>query len=62
VHHCSVSEGKLQALQYDVVFTARNFVDMFETAAENGVTVIGLKNIMSAQEIEEQMREKGIID
>lgn len=62
IHHCSVSEGKEQALQYDVVFTATQFVDLFEDAAKNGVIVIALQNLMSTDELEEKMRAHGIID
>lgn len=61
VHHCSLSEGKSAAPQYDVVFCAQNFVSMFKGAQEKGTTVIGLKNIMSAQEMEQKMKENGIL-
>ncbi len=61
VHHCSLSEGKSAAPQYDVVFCAQNFVSMFKSAQEKGTTVIGLKNIMSAQEMEQKMKENGIL-
>ena len=62
IHRCSVSEGKVQALQYDVVFTTRNFVELFEEATKKGVIVIALQNIMSPDEIESSMREHGIIN
>lgn len=61
IHHCALSEGKTAAMQYDVVFCAQNFVSMFKSAREKGTTVIGLRNIMSAQEMEEKMREHGIL-
>jgi PTS system ascorbate-specific IIB component len=35
---------------------------MFTEAEKKGTVVIGLKNIMSAAEIEEKMKEAGIID
>jgi len=35
---------------------------MFKDAEKKGTQVIGLRNIMSAQEIEQKMREHGIID
>ncbi|MGL5435832.1 MAG: PTS sugar transporter subunit IIB [Lachnospiraceae bacterium] len=62
VHHCALSEGKTAANQYDVVFCAQNFTSMFKDAQARGTTVIGLRNIMSAQEMEEKMKEQGIID
>ena len=61
VHHCALSEGKTAASQYDVVFCAQNFANMFKGAQEKDTLVIGLRNIMSVQEIEEKMRENGII-
>ncbi len=61
IHHCALSEGKSAASQYDVVFCAQNFASMFKDAEKKGTKVIGLRNIMSAQEIEEKMKENGII-
>ncbi|MCP1102975.1 PTS system ascorbate-specific IIB component [Aequitasia blattaphilus] len=62
IHHCALSEGKSAASQYDVVFCAQNFCNMFKDAAARGTTVIGLRNIMSPKEIEDKMKEHGIID
>lgn len=62
VHHCALSEGKTAAVQYDVVFCAQNFKNMFKDAEKRGTTVIGLRNIMSPQEMELKMQEHGIID
>ena len=42
------------ASQYDVVFTPVNFLQMFQQAEKRGVTVIGIKNVMSAKEIQEK--------
>ena len=55
IHHCSISEGKGQAGNYDVVFTPLNFVEMFNGAKAKGVTVVGVKNVMSAKEIHERI-------
>ena len=62
VHHCALSEGKSAAAQFDVVFCAQNFVNMFKDAEKKGTKVIGLRNIMSQKEIEDKMRENGIIE
>lgn len=61
MHHCALSEGKSAAAQFDVVFCAQNFTNMFKEAEKKGTIVIGLKNIMSPKEIEEKMREKELI-
>lgn len=53
IHHCAVSEGKSAAGQYDVVLCSRNFVPMFADAEKKGTKIVGLKNVMSAKEIEE---------
>lgn len=62
VHHCALSEGKTASNQFDVVFCAQNFANMFKDAEKKGTVVIGLRNIMSAQEMEDKMREHGIIE
>ena len=55
IHHCSISEGKGQASNYDVVFTPLNFVKMFDGAKAKGITIVGVKNVMSAKEIQERI-------
>jgi len=60
IHHCSLSEGKSSATQYNVVFCPLNFVSMFDRAKESGVTIIGLRNILSEVEIEEKLVAAGI--
>ena len=57
IHHCAISEGKSSASQYDVVFTPVNFVKMFDKAQDKGVTVIGIKNVMSPKEITDRVNE-----
>lgn len=61
IHHCTLSEGKTEAAQYDIVFCAQNFTNIFKDAEEKGTIVIGLRDIVSVQEMEDRMREKGII-
>lgn len=61
IHHCALSEGKSAAVQFDIVFCAQNFANMFKDAEKKGTKVIGLRNIMSPKEIEEKMKENGII-
>lgn len=62
VHHCALSEGKTAATQFDVVFCVQNFTNMFKVAEKKGTIVIGLRNILSDQEIEQKMKEHGIIE
>ena len=61
IHHCSISEGKSAASQYDVVLCPLNFVNMFKDAEKKGIKIIGLKNVMSQQEMEEKIKEAGIV-
>ncbi|MEE3487202.1 MAG: PTS sugar transporter subunit IIB [Bulleidia sp.] len=58
-HHCSLSEGKNAAMQYDIVLCPQNFTNMFAAAAAKGTTVIGLRNVMSQKEITEKMNACG---
>ena len=56
MHHCSISEGKSSASMYDIVFTSPNFVAQFSSAANKGIPVYGIKNVMSAQEVIDAMK------
>lgn len=60
VHHCAISEGKSTARNFDIVFCPMNFVSMFNDAAKLGIPVIGLKNVMSADEIKKNILELGL--
>ncbi len=60
LHHCSLSEGKSAATQFDIVFCPLNFISMFKDAEAKGIKVIGLKNVLSQDEIEQKMAEAGI--
>ena len=62
LHHCSLSEGKTASQNYDIVFCARNFANMFADAQKKGTIVIGQKNIMSAPEMEAALKEAGLLD
>ena len=61
IYHCTLSEGKNIAKEYDIVFCPLYFVDMFEEAKSSGVHIIGLKNLMSKKEMEERLIETGKI-
>ena len=60
VDHTSVGAATSQAVNYDAVFVSANFVDQFKKAAEKGTKIIGLKNLLSEQEIEEKIIEAGL--
>jgi PTS system ascorbate-specific IIB component len=61
IHHCAISEAKSIAPRYDIVVTASNFVKMFDSTKAKGVTVIGMKNVVSAAECKEKLLESGAI-
>lgn len=62
LHHCSLSEAKSSAQQYDVVFCPLNFMDMFKDASGKGVTIIGLKNVLSDAEMKEKLIATGLVE
>lgn len=62
IHHCAISEGKTAASNFDVVFCPRNFSKTFDAAKAKGTTIIPLKNIMSAKEMESALKEAGLLD
>lgn len=57
IHHSSVGEAKTQASSYDVVFCSEALTNNFAQAAKSGTIVIGLKNLLSEQEIEQKIVE-----
>lgn len=61
IHHCSLSEGKGLSKSYDVTLCPLAFIKEFKAAQDAGKIVIGLKNPMSAQEMEEKLKEVGVI-
>lgn len=53
IHHCAISEGKSAASQYNIVLCSKNFMSMFADAEKKGTKIVGLRNVMSAKEIED---------
>ena len=62
IHHCALSEAKSSATQYDVVFCARNFASNFKDAEQKGTHILGLRNILSQAEMEQALRDAGLLD
>lgn len=62
LHHCSLAEGKSSATNFDIVFCPLNFMDMYKDAAARGVTVIGLRNVLSEKEMTEKLQESGMVE
>jgi len=56
IHHCAMAEGKSSASQYDIAFVPLNFVNMFKDAQEGGTTIIGLRNVLSADEVKQKLK------
>ena len=52
IDHNSVAVAVSSAMNYDVVVVSANFVGKFDNAASRGVKIIGIKNLLSEQEIE----------
>lgn len=55
VQHNSVGEAKGQASNFDVVFCSEVLKSNFARAEAAGTIIIGLKNILSEQEMEEKI-------
>ena len=62
IHHCSLAEGKSSATSFDLVFCPLNFIDMYKDAASKGVTVIGLRNVLSDKEMTEKLQASGLVE
>ena len=61
IHHCAMAEGKSSASQYDIAFVPLNFIDMFKDAQQKGTTVIGLRNVLSADEVKQKLKETDFV-
>ena len=61
IHHCALAEGKSSAYQYDIAFVPLNFVDMFREVEKMGTTVIGLRNVLSTDEVKEKLKAAGLV-
>lgn len=55
LHHTSIGEAKTQANNVDVVFCSSALAGNFDKARESGTVVVGLKNLLSEQEIREKI-------
>lgn len=62
VSHTSLSEGKNTSRNYDIVFCSLAFVKHFADSEKLGVKVIGIKNVLSTQEIKEKFLETGMAE
>lgn len=60
--HCSLSEGKAAANNYDVVFCPKNFASMFKDAEKKGTKICGMKNVLSDKEAKELLLATGLVD
>jgi len=58
VAHMSVGEATSQAQNYDVVFCSESLAGTFK--ANPKTKIVGLKNLLSEQEIESKIKEAGI--
>jgi PTS system ascorbate-specific IIB component len=61
IHHCALAEGKSSATQYDIAFVPLNFVDMFKSASQAGTIIIGLRNVLSTDEIKEKLKKTDFV-
>ena len=55
IQHNSVGEAKSQASNFDVVFCSEVLKSNFKRAEDSGTIIIGLRNVLSEQEIEEKV-------
>ena len=59
VSHCSIAEAKSTARQYTILCVPLNFLSMFNSVIQDGVEVVGLRNVMSKDEIKTKFVEAG---
>jgi ascorbate PTS system EIIB component len=57
VDHASLAVGKSKAINYDLIFCANNFLDNLKDLEKRGIGVIGIRNLMSEEEIKGKFQE-----
>lgn len=62
VHTCSLSGCEHNPSDYDLIFYPINFTDMFKEAADKGVKVVGIKNVLSESEFKQKLEESGFLE
>ncbi len=62
VKHCGIKEGKAISEDYDVIIISWPFIKVFEDLREKGKCVVALKNLVSADEMENAIRQEGLLD
>jgi len=59
IEHCAIAEAKDHAHNYDVIFCATSFTSIFKNVASAGTTIIGMRNILSLEEIRLRLQDAG---
>ena len=59
IEHCAIAEAKGHAHNYDVIFCATSFTSIFKNVASAGTTIIGMRNILSLEEIRLRLQDAG---
>lgn len=58
IYHTSIDEAKSIAKDYDLIIVSEAFVKTFNL--KEGTKIIGLKNLMSKEEMEQKINASGI--
>lgn len=58
--HTNIGDAKSQACNADVVFCSAALIGHFDKAKDSGTVIVGLKNLLSEQEIREKIEEEVI--
>lgn len=60
IYHTSIDEAKSIAKDYNLIIVSEAFVKNFNV--KDDIKVVGLKNLMSKEEMEEKIKLSGIIN
>lgn len=61
ISHGTVGEASASANQYDVVIVPNNLLGQFSAFKNSSVKIIGMKNVLSEQEMKDKLKEHGIV-
>lgn len=60
ITHMNTGEAKAQAKDSDIIICSQALVEYFDKAREAGAIVVGVKNLLSEQEIREKIESEVI--
>ncbi|MDO4642708.1 MAG: PTS sugar transporter subunit IIB [Cardiobacteriaceae bacterium] len=60
INYCSIAEARSLVAEYDVIFCASSFTNVFKNNVPAHTIIIGMNNILSQEEIRQRLKESSL--